>query len=145
MANPAGLIMHRAIYAARRDMVCIIHTHTISGSAVSAQKHGILPISQYSLMFYNRVSYLEYDGIISPGDDIFKLVKKLGGNKTMVLNNHGLLTGGRTAAEAFFQIRFLERACQIQVQALSIGCELIIPKEDVCKKQRNNLNLMVSK
>ncbi len=132
MVSPAGLKMHSSIHSARRDMKCIIHTHTVSGAAVSSQKHGILPISQYSLMFYNRIAYHDYEGVIGLSNNMCNLVKNLGEHRTMILRNHGLLTSGRTVAEAFFKIYFLERACQIQVQALSTNGALITPKEGIC-------------
>jgi len=44
--NPAGFVIHSAIHEVRPDVVCVLHTHTRAGVAVSAQKHGLLPISQ---------------------------------------------------------------------------------------------------
>ncbi|MEI8596791.1 class II aldolase/adducin family protein [Vibrio sp. M60_M31a] len=47
--NHAGFIIHSCIHEARHDVGCIIHTHAArAGVAVSAQKNGILPISQQS-------------------------------------------------------------------------------------------------
>ena len=47
--NPAGFTIHSAVHAARHDIQCVMHTHTLNGVAVSAQKAGVLPISQQSI------------------------------------------------------------------------------------------------
>lgn len=63
--NPAGFIIHSAIYKARPDINCIVHTHSRYGVAVSALESGLLPLTQIALMFYNRVAYHDYKGLLS--------------------------------------------------------------------------------
>ena len=58
--NPAGYTIHSAVHGARHDVSCVLHTHTTAGMAVSAQKQGLLPLSQHSMMFYNRLAYHGY-------------------------------------------------------------------------------------
>jgi ribulose-5-phosphate 4-epimerase/fuculose-1-phosphate aldolase len=116
---------------ARPDIMCVVHTHTAAGIAVSAQKRGLLPISQHSLRFYGRMAYHGYEGIALDLDERERLVHDLGEHRAMILRNHGLLVGGRTIAEAFADIYYLERACQAQVAAGD--AELIFPPEEVCK------------
>lgn len=130
--NAAGFVIHSAIHQARDDMACVIHTHTAAGVAVSAQATGLLPISQHALKYYNRLAYHTYEGIALSADERERLVADLGTHRAMILRNHGLLTGGPTVKHAFHEIYMLERACQIQVQAMSGGSELIMPSEDVC-------------
>jgi ribulose-5-phosphate 4-epimerase/fuculose-1-phosphate aldolase len=133
--NAAGFTIHSAIHAAREDLTCVIHTHTAAGIAVSAQAHGLLPISQHALKFYGCLSYHGYEGIALELDERPRLVADLGPtNKAMILANHGLLVGGATIPEAFLQIYYLERACQAQIAALSGGAKLIYPPEEVCQK-----------
>src|SRR4029453_11423539 len=43
--NQAGFVIHSAIHAVRHDAKCVLHTHTLNGVAVSAQRAGLLPIS----------------------------------------------------------------------------------------------------
>ena len=43
----------------------------------------------------------------------------------MILRNHGLLTCGKSAAEAFLMMYILESACRIQILAQTGGSELI--------------------
>ena len=129
--NAAGFCIHSAIHMSRPELVCVIHTHTMAGIAVSAQKQGLLPISQHALKFYGRLSYHGYEGIALDLDERERLVSDLGQNKAMILRNHGLLVAGRTIPEAFDQIYYLERACQAQIAALTGGAELVFPPEEV--------------
>ncbi|AUY33706.1 MULTISPECIES: class II aldolase/adducin family protein [Pseudomonas] len=131
--NAAGFVIHSAIHMARPDMHCVIHTHTAAGIAVSAQEHGLLPISQHALKFYGKLAYHQYEGIALSLDERERLIADLGTHKAMILRNHGLLAGGSSVAEAFHEIHFLERACQAQVQALAGGSKLIYPNEEVCR------------
>jgi ribulose-5-phosphate 4-epimerase/fuculose-1-phosphate aldolase len=132
--NAAGFCIHSALHAAREDLNCVIHTHTAAGMAVSAQAHGLLPISQHALKFYERLSYHGYEGIALELDERPRLVADLGPtNRAMILTNHGLLVGGSTIPEAFLEIYYLERACQAQIAALSGGSKLIYPPVAVCE------------
>ena len=131
--NAAGFTIHSAIHMARPDLMCVVHTHTAAGIAVSAHKEGLLPLSQHACKFYGRVAYHGYEehraGPRSSGD---RLVADLGDHKAMILRNHGLLVGGTSIAEAFHMIYMLERACAAQVAALSGGREIILPPPEVC-------------
>jgi ribulose-5-phosphate 4-epimerase/fuculose-1-phosphate aldolase len=125
--NRAGFTIHSAVHMARPDLHWVIHTHTAAGGAVSAQEHGLLPISQHALKFHGRLGYHDYEGIALDLGERERLVRDLGRHDAMILRNHGLLAGGRTAAGAFHVIWFLERACQIQVRALAGATPLRIP------------------
>ena len=126
--NEAGFTIHSAIHAARADLTCVVHTHTAAGMAVSAQAHGLLPITQHALKFHGYLSYHGYEGIALELDERPRLVADLGPtNRAMILTNHGLLAAGRSVAEAFLEIYYLERACQAQIAALSGGAKLIFP------------------
>ncbi|WP_428483374.1 class II aldolase/adducin family protein [Rhodopila sp.] len=129
--NAAGFTIHSAIHMAREDLICVAHTHTPAGIAVSAQKDGLLPLSQHAMKFYGRIAYHGYEGIALDLDERERLVADLGQHKAMILRNHGLLVGGTSIAEAFLNIYMLERACAAQVDALSGGRELILPPEAV--------------
>ncbi|MDQ1708468.1 MAG: hypothetical protein QOJ88_1679, partial [Pyrinomonadaceae bacterium] len=111
--NPAGFTIHSAVHAARADALCVMHLHTDYGIAVSAQAQGLLPISQQSLFALSSLAYHEYEGLALNQDEKARLVADLGDKSNMILRNHGLLTVGRTAAEAFLAMYMLERACRI--------------------------------
>jgi len=122
--NPAGFVIHSAIHAARPDVKCIIHTHTVAGMAVACLKDGLLPLSQKSMRFYNRIAYHDYEGKADDLDERARLVRDLGDKNAMILRNHGTLTVGRSCPEAFLRMYFIERACTMQVRALSGGARI---------------------
>jgi ribulose-5-phosphate 4-epimerase/fuculose-1-phosphate aldolase len=132
--NPAGFTIHSAVHMARHDAVCVIHTHTKAGMAVSAVKDGLLPISQIALQYYGRLGVHDYEGIALDLDERQRIVRDLGSYCGLILRNHGLLTVGRTVAEAFSLMFYLNLACEVQVAALSMGSELIAPPKDVREK-----------
>jgi len=119
--NPAGFTIHSAIHAARKDIVCVMHTHSINGVAVSAQKDGLLPLSQTAIVAGRSLAYHDYEGIALYDDEKPRLVADLGDKTTMMLRNHGLLTTGANCADAFMHMYFLEAACMIQVRAQAGG------------------------
>jgi ribulose-5-phosphate 4-epimerase/fuculose-1-phosphate aldolase len=119
--NPAGFTIHSAIHEARDDARFVLHLHTNAGVAVSAQKDGLLPLSQHALIALPFLSYHEYEGIALDLGERERLVRDLGQKHLMLLWNHGTLAVGETAADCWLGIYFLERACQMQVQALSGG------------------------
>jgi len=125
MVNPAGFVIHSAVHEARHDVGCVLHTHTRAGIAVSAQKDGLLPISQTSLFPYATLGYHDYEGVALNDDEKPRLVADLGSNNALMLRNHGLLTTGASIADAFLLMYVFETACQIQVMAQSSGGELV--------------------
>jgi len=131
--NAAGFTIHSAIHMARPDLMCVVHTHTQAGIAVSALREGLLPLSQHALKFYGRIAYHGFEGIALDLDERDRLVSDLGPeHKAMILRNHGLLVGGASIPEAFHMIYMLERACAAQIAALSCGREIVLPPEEVC-------------
>ena len=123
--NPAGFTIHSAIHAARENAGCVLHLHTVAGVGVSAQKDGLLPITQTAMVFTNQVAYHDYEGIALNLDERERLVRDLGEKDVMMLRNHGTLTVGRDVPGAFSVMFFLERACQMQIAALSAGHDRI--------------------
>ncbi len=122
--NPAGFTIHGAIHTARDDAGCVLHTHTRSGVAVSAQTEGLLPISQISLLPCASLAYHDYEGIALNEDEKPRLVADLGDKNFLILRNHGLLTIGSSIPDAFLFMYALETACQIQIAAQSGGSAL---------------------
>lgn len=123
--NPAGFVIHSAIHAAREDAQCVLHTHTAAGIAVSAQKNGLLPISQQSIFPLSSIAYHDYEGVALKDDEKPRLVRDLGDRTYLILRNHGLLTVGATIPDAFLSMYTLQRACEIQIAAQGNGAELI--------------------
>ena len=128
--NQAGFVLHSAVHKARHDVDCVIHTHTLAGMAVSAMKCGLLPLAQTAMRFTD-VAYHDYEGVALNLDEQARVVRDLGMREAMILRNHGLLVVGASIAEAFNNIFRLERACQLQVTALSCNTELSMPPADL--------------
>jgi ribulose-5-phosphate 4-epimerase/fuculose-1-phosphate aldolase len=125
--NPAGFTIHSAVHEARADALCVMHLHTPNGIAVSAQKDGLLPISQQAMLALASLAYHNYEGLALNEAEKPRLVADLADKNHMILRNHGLLTVGRTAAEAFLAMFLLERACEIQILAQAGGELVRIP------------------
>jgi ribulose-5-phosphate 4-epimerase/fuculose-1-phosphate aldolase len=133
IVNPAGFVIHSAIHRSRDDAQCVLHTHTRAGCAVAAQESGLLPLNQMSLTFYNRIGYHDYEGVALNRDEQERLVANLGDNHSLMLRNHGLLTVGTSPAEAFLRMFYLDRSCQIQVDALAGGTAVVLPPARICE------------
>jgi ribulose-5-phosphate 4-epimerase/fuculose-1-phosphate aldolase len=130
--NPAGFVIHSAIHRSRADAACVMHTHTLAGMAIAAQREGILPLNQISLEFHGDVAFHAYEGIAADDNlsERERLVRDLGTRNALILQNHGLLAVGRTVAEAFYRTYYLEQACRIQVAAQSTGAPLHVPSPE---------------
>lgn len=128
--NPAGFVIHSAIHQAREDAGCVLHTHSRAGVAVSAQKCGVLPISQQSTFVLTSLGYHDYEGVALRDDEKPRLAADLGHNNYLMLRNHGLLTVGKTVADAFLQMYTFENTCRIQIDAQA-GGELTYVNPDI--------------
>lgn len=120
--QPAGFTIHSALHAARPDAACILHSHTVAGVAVASLMGGLQPCNQWALQFHNRIEYHDFEGIDLDAHARERLVADLGpSSQALILRNYGLLTVGRSVAEAFILMHNLERACRVQVAIQSTG------------------------
>lgn len=122
--NPAGFVIHSAVHEGREDAHAVMHLHSADGQAVSAQAHGLLPITQTAMLVHGQLGYHDYEGLAVDLAERERLVADLGDKHALLLRNHGTLTVGETVADAFIRMYFLERACSAQVRALAGGSEL---------------------
>jgi ribulose-5-phosphate 4-epimerase/fuculose-1-phosphate aldolase len=129
--NPAGFVIHSAVHAARHDAQCVLHVHSLNGVAVSAQKDGVLPLSQQSIFVLSSLGYHDYEGVALRDDEKPRLSADLGDKSFLMLRNHGLLTVGSTIADAFLAMYLFESVCTIQVRAQAGGGELIPVHPDI--------------
>jgi ribulose-5-phosphate 4-epimerase/fuculose-1-phosphate aldolase len=128
--NAAGFVIHSAIHMAKPEMDCVAHTHTPAGMAVSAMECGLLPLAQTSMRFLH-IGYHDFEGIADDVGERERLVRDLGDHEAMILRNHGLLVVGRTIPATFSLLYRMERACEVQVMALSCNSKLVYPPQDV--------------
>lgn len=129
--NPAGYLIHSAVHEVREDARCVMHLHTRAGVAVSAQKEGLLPISQQATVALGSLAYHDYEGIALNPDEKTRLQQDLGDKVSMILRNHGTLVAAPTIADAWLFMYNLESACQIQIAAQAGGGELILLDDDM--------------
>src|SRR5499433_4431432 len=138
----AGIVIHGAIYLARPDVECVIHTHTEADIAVGALEEGLLPLSQWAMRFYNRLGYHDYEGVSLDLDERERLQQSIGNHPVLVLRNHGLLATGRNVAEAFSSTYHFERSAEAQLKiqaAVAAGAKMVVPSPETCERQAAQL------
>ena len=119
--NPAGFCIHSAIHMSRENAKAVMHLHTDDGVAVSAMAAGLMPITQTAMVLHDEVAYHEFEGVALDLDERERLVADIGEKKLMILRNHGTLAVGETVSDCFLMLYNIERACSMQVRALSSG------------------------
>ena len=129
--NFTGYVIHGAVHKAKKNIHCVMHTHTRAGLAISCLKEGLKPIFQDAAIFHNRVSYHDWQGMSTEVEECKDIAKNLGNNKVMILRNHGLLTCGETIGEAFVLMYYLDKACKNQLDTMSTGLETIVPSDNI--------------
>jgi ribulose-5-phosphate 4-epimerase/fuculose-1-phosphate aldolase len=129
--NPTGFVLHSAVHRSGDDRVCVFHAHPINAMAVSCLEGGLLPLTVWAQQFYKRVSYHKYEGPPVRLDERDRLLAHLGSTQVMLMENHGVFVTGRTVAEAFTLMYYLEKSCEVQLKAQSARQKLIMPTEEV--------------
>jgi ribulose-5-phosphate 4-epimerase/fuculose-1-phosphate aldolase len=132
--NRPGFTLHGGVLMGRPDVTCSIHVHTEWGMALSGLAHGLRMVSQQALRFYKRIGYHAYEGITEDFSERERILAHLGNNRALILHNHGLLTVGRNAREAFILMRYLMSAAEIQLRLEATGAKLIEIAPEVCEK-----------
>jgi len=122
-----GLVIHAGILKAREDINVVFHTHTPAAMGVSSHKDGLLPLTQHSMRFFERIRYHDFGGFEFDPAMRDPLLKDLGDDGWwMLLRNHGALV--------------LEMSCQGQVAALSAGDGIyVMPPREVCEHARDQI------
>ncbi len=122
--NSAGFTIHSAVHMNCPGADAVMHCHTQYGVAVASQKDGLLPLTQMSLTALSQVRYHDFEGVAENLDERERLVKDLGDGSMLILRNHGTLTVGRSVGEMFARMYRLERACKMQITAMTGGAPL---------------------
>lgn len=169
LVNKAAFMIHGAIHQGRSDVICAVHTqvytsqhlytihflfansspcvnfrHSMYGRTFSSLGRPLLPISQDSCAFYGaHAVYNDFGGVVYTPEEGQKLVKALGNSKAIILQNHGLLTTGKTVDEAIWWFISMERCCQAQLLA-EAACpngykDLVLISDEVAKGVYNNI------
>src|SRR5687768_13980451 len=89
--SPAGTAIHGSILAARPDINCVFHTHTVYSIAVSSMECGLLPLSQSAMRFHGKIAYHDYGRAATDPTECSKLQEDMGDKGVMLMRNHGIL------------------------------------------------------
>jgi ribulose-5-phosphate 4-epimerase/fuculose-1-phosphate aldolase len=127
-------VIHAGVLQARPDLNAVFHTHTTANVGVSAQKHGLLMLSQHAMGFYKRIAYHDFGGFEFNLDQREPLLQSLGDMNYAILRNHGVLVCGKNLPQTFVDHHYLEMACRAQIAALSGGVEVSLIDEKVCER-----------
>jgi ribulose-5-phosphate 4-epimerase/fuculose-1-phosphate aldolase len=132
--NRPGFTLHGGVLTGRPDVNCSVHVHTETGMALAGLKHGLRMVSQQAMRFHNRIGYHPYEGITEDFSERARILQALSNNRALILNNHGFLTVGKNAREAFVLMKYLMSAAEIQLRMEATGSELIEIPREICEK-----------
>lgn len=122
--NTAGFVIHSAIHLNHPENHFVFHAHPPTAIAATAFKEGIPYLVQDSSMLYGKVGYHDWEGLSVDLDERFRIAENLGDNKCLVMRNHGFLTVGKTAGEAFMNMYYLIRLCEVALSTAGSDLEL---------------------
>jgi ribulose-5-phosphate 4-epimerase/fuculose-1-phosphate aldolase len=132
--NRPGFTLHGGVLRGRPDVNCAVHVHTRTGMAIAGLESGLRMVSQEAVRFFESVGYHPYEGITEDFGERERLIAHLGLNRAMIMHNHGVLTVGKTAREAFILMRHLLEAAEIQLALEATGRAVIEIPPDICRK-----------
>jgi ribulose-5-phosphate 4-epimerase/fuculose-1-phosphate aldolase len=144
--NRAGFVIHSAVHLARPDVGCVMHLHTRDGVAVATLEEGLLPLNQTAMLLSRDIAFHEFEGVALDIEERERLIADLGDKGLMILRNHGTLATGRSVADCFVSMYYLETSCSVQVRTLAMGRPLHNAEVDVIDgvagfRDRNTANM----
>ena len=139
-----AITLHTGIHKANAGAACVLHTHMPHATALACLENGRLePLSLSGLRFYHSVGYDDdFAGPATDEDEGARTAAKLGNKSILFMANHGVMVTGPSVARAFDDLYYLERACQVQVLAMSTGRPLRIVPDDVVQASRRQLDML---
>jgi ribulose-5-phosphate 4-epimerase/fuculose-1-phosphate aldolase len=142
--NNAAFAIHSRIHMARPDIAAVAHAHTKYGRAFSSLGKLLKPISQDACVFYQNHSLFDvFSGVVADSDEGDMIAKSLGDNAAVILQNHGLLTAGKSLDATVANFVLMDSCCQSQLLAQAAGELKIIPHDIAVKtKQANGSDLV---
>ncbi|MCY1275907.1 Decarboxylase NovR [compost metagenome] len=121
--NTAGFVIHRGIHMTIPNALFVFHSHAPAGLAATAIRD-VVHYVQDSSMLYGKIGYHDWEGLSVDTDESLRIADNLGDNKCLIMRNHGFLTVGETAGEAFMNMHYLVRACANMLQVAATGLPL---------------------
>ena len=135
--NRAGFVQHSLFHRHLHDAHAIIHTHTTATMAVCSSREGLKASNFYACNFIGQVAYHDFEGVTVRDEEGERLLANLGDKRVLLLRNHGPVVMGRTLPEAFIKYWALQRACEIQLAAASMGEHAPIGDDVIAVHQRD--------
>jgi len=137
--NKAGYLIHSAIHRARpKDLHCVMHSHEVNTQAIAASNIEVIPLIQEGCQLFERIGYHDFEGIVLNADEQERLIKSLGGgNHTLLLRNHGLITAGPSAAWAFIRHQVFIRNAEVQLKLMASNAEISVIPDEVLRHTRH--------
>ena len=118
------------------QMPGVIHLHNHASTVVSAHPDGLIGLSQNAMRFSDQVAWYDYDGVNPSQEQLSEMVRAMGEKPVLAMRNHGMLTVGRTIAEAFHRAFYFNKACQEQIDILSSTQTPLMPKGPSVEKSK---------
>jgi len=131
--NVTADIIHEAVYNTRSDVKAIVHLHTPATVAISCLEMGFVPLAQEAAPFVGRVSRYSWHGVSNGREEqalIGDAIKDENIN-TLLMENHGFCTFGKTLGEAWVLAYYFDKACQTQLSCLQTGQKIKYPDKKV--------------
>lgn len=140
--EPTAFFIHGAIHRGKPNAACVMHTHMPYATALTVVQNSRLEwASQNALKFYNRVAYDEnYQGLALDEAEGDRMCGEMRDADVLFLGNHGVIVCGPTVSATFDDLYYLERACMLQVLAMSTGRPLRIVSDDIAAKTGRQMN-----
>ncbi len=142
--NTAAFAIHSTIHAARPDVIAAAHSHSVYGKSWSSLGRLLDPLTQDACAFYeDHALFDDYTGVVLDTEEGKRIAHALGGQKAVILRNHGLLTVGHSVEEAVWWFVTMERTCQAQLMAEAAGTPVLID-HDMAKLTKGQVGEPVS-
>ena len=129
----SGYCIHAPMHRLSKEAACVLHTHMPFASALTRLKdQRILPVGQTELGVSIQTAYDDhYAGPAFDPEEGERLLEVLGDKTILLMANHGAVTIGRTVADAYDRLYYLERVAQVQVYAMWTGQPLHVLNQEV--------------
>jgi ribulose-5-phosphate 4-epimerase/fuculose-1-phosphate aldolase len=121
MPGPAGLNFHSAILREKPHINATLHLHPMAGVIISALEEGLQFYDQEGCAIWSQIAYHQFEGLAEEADEAPRIIADLGDRFTMIMQNHGLLTVGRTIGECFLFMDILQHARETQERIMATG------------------------
>ena len=134
----SAVCIHAPIHRLVPGAECVLHTHMPYCTALTQLEDMHLEMTgQPALYFQDKIAYdYEYNGFADELSEGERMAGLMDGKPILMLANHGVVVTGKTVAQAYHRLYFLERACQTQMFSMWTGMRRKVVSEAVIAKTR---------